>query len=679
MTVLRAVWGSPLIPPAGWKPADPARPVLRILVMLSVAAGLPYFTLSGTGPLLQEWFSRSQTNGSPYRLYALSNLGSMLGLMLYPFAVEPTLSLHRQAWIWYSLYAVFALGLAASAVAVRGLEAPAKPAAGNSRSNPAAMAAPRIQILWIALAACASLMFLAVTNQLCEDVAAVPFLWVLPLGIYLLSFIVCFGNETWYRRAIFNPALGVAIALACAVLYRPYTAIQYQVVIYSFLVSCSCMVCHGELVRLKPGTNGLTRFYLMVSAGGALGGLFGAVAAPWLFRGYWELQLSIWGCAALLFIALMRDRDSWIHERRPIVALALLAGAVMLPELILASAGKLASGLYYNLTAAGALTVGAAAVFGRRPPAQSGRTRTLAPVCFAAGLLMLASVLLSSITARLSDNLIAIRNFYGAFAVVVRDAGDHAWRAYVLRHGRTIHGIQFSQPDKRRQPTTYYGPTSGIGLLMLHHPRRLAADPPARSLRVGVVGLGIGTIAAYGRPGDYIRFYEINPAIIDLASAPDGYFTYLRDSRARVDIVAGDARLSMEQEVRGHHSQHFDILVIDAFSGDAIPVHLLTREAFELYLDELNRDGVLALHISNNYLDLRPVGASLARYFGLHGGWVHSDAISRLTQSSHWVLLARGASVLGQPEIAANLRPIQNDPKVAMWTDDYSNLFRILR
>lgn len=384
-------------------------------------------------------------------------------------------------------------------------------------------------------------MFLAVTNQLCEDVAAVPFLWVLPLGIYLLSFIVCFGNKNYYRRSIFNPSLAAAIVLTCAVLYRTYTGMVWQIAIYSFLVACACMVCHGELVKLKPGTGHLTSFYLVISAGGALGGLSGAALAPWISRGYWELQFSLWGCAALLIVAPLRDPDSWIHQRRPLLALALLAGAVLLPELMLASTGKLAFGLHYDLTTAAALIVVAVVIFGRRETSPSRQARALVPISAAAGLLMLASVLLSSISARLVNNLIAVRNFYGVFAVVANNADDPAWHSYVLRHRRTVHGVQFPQPDKRRAPTAYYGPASGVGLLMLHHPRRLDADPRRGTLRLGAIGLGVGTIAAYGRPGDYIRFYEVNPAIIKVATTANGYFTYLVDSRARVDIVPGDA------------------------------------------------------------------------------------------------------------------------------------------
>ncbi len=679
MAALGLRWTSPLMPPASWKPADPGRAALRVLWLLCAGAGIPYFILSATAPLLQEWYARGARGWSAYRLYAVSNLGAMLGLLTYPFAVEPALSLHRQAWIWYALFVVFAIGLAVCAQALRTVEEPDASPAQISRGAAPPNPELTVQFLWVALAACAALIFLAVTNQLCENVAAVPFLWVLPLAIYLLSFVVCFGNDACYRRAIFNPALAAAIVLTCAVLYRSYTGLFWQAAIYSLLVACSCMVCHGELVRLKPATEHLTRFYLMISGGGALGGLFGAVLAPWLFRGYWELQLSIWVCAALLMAVLMRDRDSWLHLRRPVLALALLGGAVLLPELMFASAGKLASTLYYNITAAGAMAVVAVTVFGRHDPGDTAKPYGLLPISAAAFLLMLASVLFSTISANLRNNLFAIRNFYGAFAVIDRDAGDAAWHSYVLRHGRIVHGVQFPQPDKRRQPTAYFGPTSGIGLLMLHHPRRSAADPGRRSLRVGVVGLGIGTIAAFGRTGDYIRFYEINPAIIGVATRRNGYFTYIHDSRARVDIVAGDARLSMERELKAGRPQRFDILVIDAFSGDAIPVHLLTREAMAVYLDELNQGGVLALHISNSYLDLRPVIARLAQHYNLHSGWVHSQGLGRLTQTSDWVLLAREKTVLDQPAISAMLQPLETSAAVAMWTDDYSNLFQVLR
>lgn len=528
-------------------------------------------------------------------------------------------------------------------------------------------------VMWIVLAAWPSLMFLAVTNQLCQDVAAVPFLWVVPLAIYLLSFIFCFGNECWYRRRIFNPALGLLIVLSCALLYRPASYIMWQAAAYLSLLAISCVVCHGELVRLKPRNGRVTAFYLLVSLGGALGGLFGAVFAPLLFRGYWELQLSIFGCAAALFISLIRDDRSWIKFRQPLVAVLLLAAIVLAPEVILPSVRSMRSVVLYNLPMFGILTA-AAWVLLRKKPVLSGKDGLLT-FTTAAVLMLIGVLLLYNIKARTTASLIAGRNFYGSYSVVENDGPDPAWRSYTLGHGRIKHGMQFQEPDKRRRPTTYYGPSSGIGLLLVNYPR-----PAGGRLRIGVVGLGTGTIAAYGQPFDYIRFYELDPAIIDLATDRNGYFSYVRDSQAQVEIAPGDARISMERELAAGYLHRFDVLAIDAFSSDSIPVHLLTREAFSLYFKELASNGVLAIHISNRYVDLQPVLLQAARYFSLQSGVVHDDAgKDRFTIASEWVLLARNNKVLGQPGIFSRLAPLSGSRNVRMWTDDYSNLFQILR
>jgi hypothetical protein len=656
------------------------RPVGRILMLLLAGVGLPFFILSATAPLLQTWFADARPDSSPYPLYALSNLGAMLGLLTFPFLVETTLNLRLQAQLWFALYLFFALGIAMCALALRrrdGVFPSAEDEQSVSRAGQSeeSRATSATYLIWIALAACPSLMFLAVTNELCQDIAAVPFLWILPLAIYLLSFIVCFGNEHWYRRAIFNPLLAGAIVLSCRALYQPGMNMFSQGAIYLFLLACSCMVCHGELVRLKPGKARLTSFYLTVSAGGALGSLFGAMIAPWLFRGYWEFQLSIGACAAILVMVLIRDQHSWINQRRPIAALALLAAAVLLPELILPRAGGTHPYLYYNLMAAAVVLLAAPAAFREYKSSEIRKGYGLVAVSAAVGLFVVGSLLLVNVTARLSVSVFANRNFYGAFTVMAQNTKEPAWRSYVLRHGRIRHGMQFLAPDKRHRPTTYYGPSSGIGVLMLQHPRRLASAPRDRSLRVGIVGLGAGTIATYGQAGDYIRFYEIDPAIIEVAAGRNSYFTYVHDSRAHVDVVAGDGRLSMEREIADRRSPNFDILVIDAFTSDAIPVHLLTREAFAVYLQQLAPDGVLALHISNRYLDLRPVLKQSADYFNLHAGWVHDQPTDRFTETSDWVLLARNTKVLGQPAISARMKPLDGESAVRMWTDDYSNLF----
>jgi hypothetical protein len=295
-----------------------------------------------------------------------------------------------------------------------------------------------------------------------------------------------------------------------------------------------------------------------------------------------------------------------------------------------------------------------------------------------AGLIVVAGVLVVSIAANLVTSSLATRNFYGALTVYSLNNEDPEKHNFKLRHGRIVHGIQYTAPDKRKLPVSYYTPDSGLGLLMAHLPRRSAPDPRDRSIRMGAIGLGIGTVAAYGLPGDYIRFYEINPAVTKIATDPNGFFTYLRDTPAKVDIIPGDARLSMEREVANGDLQKFDVLVVDAFAGDAIPVHLLTREAVEIYLRELSPNGVLAIHISNRYLDLRPVVHELAERFGLHSGWMHAPG-GPLSQQSDWILLARNDEVIGQPEVASRLQSLDTQREVRLWTDDYSNLFQILK
>jgi hypothetical protein len=686
MGALTLIWQSPITPGPNWKPLNPDFPITRIFGLLIVSIGLPFFILSTTGPLLQAWFARSHQGASPYRLYALSNVGSLLALVTYPFVVEPELTLKAQAIVWSLLFVAFAIGvslcglnLANSAESTTAHLIDADLSTALSQS---AVPTRATYALWIALAAVASLMLLATTNQICQEVAAVPFLWVLPLAIYLLSFIVCFDSERWYRRGIFHPALGVAIFLGCVVLCRSTANIFSQVLIYCVLLFAACMVCHGELVKLKPAERHLTSFYLMIAVGGALGGVFAALIAPNIFTGYWEFQLAIWASALMLFIVVMRDPPSWIHERRPMTTLLLVAGALTLPRLLgdqsLADVMHHLSNCGYVLGTLVTLGLLAAVAFRKDSRVARKRPGLMVQAAVVAGLTVVTGVLLVSIAANLVTSSLTTRNFYGALSVYSLDNGDPEKHSFKLRHGRIAHGIQYTAPDKRHLPLAYYGLDSGLGLLMAHLPRRSALDPLNRFIRIGDIGLGIGTVAGYGRTGDYIRFYEINPAVTKIASDPNGFFTYLRDTSAKVDIIPGDGRLSMEREVSNDSSQRFDVLVVDAFAGDAIPVHLLTREAFEIYLRELKPNGVLAIQISNRYLDLRPVVHELADRFKLHSGWVHSDG-GPFTVPSDWILLARTNEILGQPEISSRLQSLDSQRKVRLWTDDYSNLFQILK
>ena len=682
MGALALIWQSPITPGPNWKPVNPDFPISRIFGLLLISIGLPFFILATTGPLLQAWFAQSHQGASPYRLYALSNVGSLLALVTYPFVVEPELTLRAQAILWSLLFGAFAVGVGLCArriSQVSPLGAMDYDVTESDRRR-ASLPTRSTRILWITLAAVPSVMLLATTNQVCQQVAVIPFLWVLPLAIYLLSFIICFDNPRWYRRSIFHPALGAAVFLALVVLCSPDISIMIQLITYSALLFTICMVCHGELVRLKPHERYLTSFYLMVAIGGAIGGVFVVAIAPWLFAGFWEFHLAIWISLLLLFIVLMRDPSSWIHERRPVVAMAMLSSALVLPGVIGARdlVGVIGHATQHLIPGFVAIGLMSAVAFQKNSRLATRWPGSILQACAMLGLLVVGGVLVVDIEGNRANSLTASRNFYGTLAVYSVDSQRPEGHYYMLRHGQIIHGEQYSAADKRRQPTTYYGPDSGIGLVMLNHPRRIARDPRDRTLRVGAIGLGVGTIAAYGLPGDYFRFYEINPAVTKIATDQNGYFTYLRDSRARIDIVPGDARLSMERELAAKSPEAFDVLVLDAFSGDAIPVHLLTIEAFELYLRELTPDGIIAIHVTNRYLDLQPVIREIANHFGLMSGSIHQSG-GPMVKPSDWIVLARNNSVLGQAALASRLKPLESDRKVRVWTDDYSNLFQILK
>lgn len=688
MLVLAArLWKSSFMPPS-WKPANQDFPELRILLLLSASIGLPYFALSATAPLLQAWFARIHPNisqkTSPYRLYAVSNLGSLVALLTYPFVVEPNLSLRAQANLWTCFYVVFALIMPVCAISLFAADAPTPVDDQVAIEQPSRAT----RALWILLPAGASMVLYGGSGQIMQDTVPIPFLWILPLALYLLSFIICFDSERWYRRGIFHPLLAAAIFISFliviylggitagvgrVILSRTSLSLLLELGDSALLVFAACMVCHGELVRLKPHQRDLTRFYLMVSGGGALGGILSVVAAPLVFNGFWDFRFALWATVVLMTLALMRDRTSWIYHRRPVSGILLIGAIAAFPL----SIGLVEHTLTY-------VVVACALVAGLIMLARSKNRAWifLKPGLFlqlsmAAAVAVLGFVYLDTITLSMHDTLWMTRNFFGVFRVVGDDPPDPRWHSYQLMSGRICHGKQFyssAYPRMRYYPTTYYCINSGIGLVLMNYPR--AENSP---LRVGIVGLGVGTIAAWGKPGDYYRFYEINPAVIDVAEDPNGFFSFIRDSSAKVDIVPGDARLSMEHELAAGHPQQFDVLIIDAFSGDSVPMHLLTREAMLIYLRKLKPDGVLAVHISNLYLDLRPVLAEHSRDLNLRYGFVHVDEKDAVDWASDWVLLARNDKVMGLPEIASHLESRDRVRRVRPWTDDYSNLFQLLK
>ena len=609
----------PITPNRGYKPSGAEDPVLLILFILATSVGLPYFLLATTGPLLQAWFRLSFPDASPYRLYALSNAGSLLALLTYPFIVEPLLRLQTQIMLWSGGLYVFAALY--TYCAVKTWNTHLQPTDGKharhlkglvDKSHPPR---PLTALLWLGLSACGSILLLAVTNQICVDVAVVPFLWVLPLSLYLLTFIICFQSERSYFRPVYWSLSVLAAGVMLCLLDKgtKATALSFQTQILGFSVALfiCCMVCHGELVRLKPHPRYLTFFYLMVSAGGALGGILVTVVAPVVFSIYLEVHISLWACCALAMAAFYYESRLAQRRWKPWKEWAYLVLCLVF------------LGLFGELL--------------RRDVYQT-----------------------------MANSISLTRNFYGTLNVKVENPGNPEKMIYRLEHGRIVHGLQFAA-EGRRQPTTYYGPRSGVALALLNHPRE-------SGLRVGIVGLGIGTLAAYGRKEDWFTFYEINPAVINIATSR---FSYLSDSFATCDIIPGDARISLERQ----NPQNFDILVLDAFNSDAIPVHLLTLEAFATYMRHLKKKGILAVHITNRYLDLAPVMETLADRFKLETTLIESQSddkkkineadwmLLKHTESSHALDKIHDAASTGNRRIR---RPI-------LWTDDYSNLFQVLK
>ena len=542
---------------------------------------------------------RAVPDRSPYRLYALSNVGSLVALLSYPFIVEPALTTSSQGIAWSLIFCGFAAVGAYLSLRHTKTDRETPSEAAGKPTPPTSLAT---RSAWLGLPAFASIMLLATTNHVCQDLAVIPFLWVIPLSLYLLTFIVCFDREEWYIRGLWSVgAAALLLAISVARFYDIVWAMPIELAAFFAMMFCVCMVCHGELVRLKPAARDLTAFYLMSSAGGALGGITIALLCPWIFSSHIELHIVLVAATGLSAAVFLFDaKEKWLGDtplRRGI-------GAV----------GYLSLFLFVG-----------AAQFGKATP----------------------------------QVIASVRNFYGVLKIEETDEGK------TLVHGQIVHGFQFSDEERKRLPTMYYNWHSGVGLTL----KQFRDGEPKR---VGLVGLGCGTLAAYGKPADYYRFYEINPEVVAIA---EEHFTFLADCEARHEVILGDARVSMERETH----QDFDVLALDAFSGDAIPTHLLTKEAFAIYLNHLAPDGVIAVHVSNRHLDLKPVVARVAREFGLSSVHIATDRQTPHIARSYWMLVSANREFLESPDISQYAELEQAPADFPLWTDQYTNVVQLLK
>ena len=632
--------------------APPALPVVWLIQTLVVAVGLPFFVVASSGPLLQRWFVGARASQDPYFLYAASNLGSFAALVLYPLLVEPLLTLRGQADLWMVGYGCF---VAASLVCAACVMA-------TAGGMPSDVAVPGRLMLragpewstrwrWLLLALAPSSLMLSVTTYLTIDIAAIPLLWVIPLAIYLFTFVLAFSRVQVISHRVLIRWMPLMVVILALMFFlegaEPVVAVLGLHLLGLFWLA---LVCHGELARTRPAAEHLTEFYLWLAVGGVMGGVFNALVAPLLFRGLVEYPLMI------AMVCLLRPAPSTSPFRLTLdLGIALLVGALTLLLVLLSRLFKLEPG-----------PISVAAIFAL--PLMIVYVLQSRPVAFGLGvaLVFLAGTLYPGVH---GPAIYSVRSFFG----IHRVSELHGFRK--LFHGNILHGQQSLDPLFADEPLTYYHRTGPIGQVMS------ALQGSDRLQRVGLVGLGTGALASYAQTGQHWTFFEIDPAVVHIASPEAGLFTYLKDSGGRIDVVVGDGRLSLSR-----HPDAFGLLVIDAFGSDAIPLHLLTREALQVYTAHLADDGIVAFHISNNYVDREPVLANLAQDARPPMVcWIQKDLDVSETERrqgkspSVWVLLARSASALSPLQQSGRWRPAQARPELGVWTDDFSNLLAVLR
>ena len=665
-----AAVGLPVLAPEGWSPPADALPIPWLLSLFAVGIGLPFFALSSMAPMLQRWFARlpHRHSDDPYFLYAASNLGSLLALLAFPLVLEPWLPLGAQNLAWGWSYGALALLVAVAAVYLWRRA----PAAGSGSGSPAPEAgagaaaegpgsSPRDgpvgwtdRLTWILLSFAPASLLHGVTSHITTDIAAVPLLWVVPLALYLLTFVLVFSrripiSHRWMLRI--EPWLVVPLALFFEVMGAAYGPWALLVHLAAFFVLA--MVCHGELARRRPEASHLTEFYLWMSAGGALGGIFNAVVAPYLFEWGVEYPLMIAAAASLRPVMKGSGPVSWRDLAWP----AGLAAAVLLPA-------ELFGIRYFELP----VPVTWLVVLGLPVVVFGFRHR---PVRFGLGVGVLLTVAFTALSTS-PDTMARARSFYGVLTVESEDDG----RVHRLRHGTTLHGVQIVEPPKLRTvPVGYYDRGGPVGQVF-----RVANDPSTPSVDdIGVMGLGTGALACYARPGERWTFYEIDPLVVRWAR-DTSYFHYLSECGRAVDVQVelGDGRLSLRERA----DDSLDLLILDAFSSDAVPVHLLTREALDLYLDKLSEHGILLFNTSNRFVDLTPVLARLAENAGVAArAQYHTPGLDTPHRdhiyTSEWVLITPDNRWLSWLEGRA-WRPLRPEEGVGLWTDHYSNVLGIV-
>ncbi len=644
--LILAILFLPIVPDEYFKPIDGEMPTIKILLLLTFVVGIPFFILSSTAPLIQKWYSEAFLDRSPYRLYAVSNVGSLLALLTYPFVFEQYFTRSLQANYWAFLFLIFAMAICW--IGYRRVCRFESPASRPSKNKPVTegpsfkISVPGFYIclVWTLLAALPSTGFLAATNLLTQEVTSNPLLWVVPLGLYLITFIICFDHERWYRRAIFFPALLFTVSLSISMFISGLTSdFTSRILGYSATFFCIGMCCHGELARLKPAPEFLTLFYLLISVGGALGGLLVAIIAPRLLNDIYEFHLSAAGAIILCLVTavyIIIKQASSLDLRTSSDSLLPNGGV---------SIGKLKSSGFSYLTTISSL----AFVF--------------------AGVFVLA-MLIESIDERRKQNttdsvLELSRNDYGVLRV--KEGMYKGEPARLMYHGETLHGGQSLLKEKNSQSLTYYLPTSGIGMTLSYFQRNSKIE----NINVGVIGLGAGEVTLLGRSGNLFHFYEIDPAVLRMANE---HFTYLENSSADTLVTLGDGRISLEREIAQGVDHQFDILMVDAFSSGSIPYHLLTIEAFKVYFQTLKSTGILVLHISNRFMTLEGIVKNNAQLLGYSVVGIYDDLAP-----SKWVLVgANKAFFVSGPIDEVGIKDYARGFQTS-WSDDHSSIYPLIR